>query len=434
MTLSHMMIITLLGVLIALILISAFFSASETSMMSVNRYRIRHLARSGDKAALRVSELLERPDRLLGVILTGNTFSNILASSVATILAVHFFGDLGVAIATIILTFFILIFGEMTPKTWAALHAQSVATRASLPLKGLLKILYPVVWLINFISNNVLRLLGIQLGHNHADRLSAEELRSVVLESSGRISEQHQEMLLRILEIEKVTVDDIMVPRNDIIGIDINDEWENIIQQLTQINHGKLPVYENDIDNVIGLLHIRDILALLGQHALTPVKLREAVRDLYFIPEGTPLPVQLLNFKKEKRRSALVVDEYGDIQGLITLEDILEEIVGEFNRENPSVCEDVIPQTDGSFLIDGSVNIRELNRLMGWHLPVDGPKTLSGLITEYLEVIPEEQTCLRLFGYPVVILSVQGNLVKSVNLNPVRYIVPPKIDDEGMAN
>lgn len=421
------MISILMIILILFVFISAFFSAAETSMMSVNRYRIRHLARAGNKAAKRVSELLTRPDRLLGVILTGNTFANILSSSVATVLAVHLFGDLGVAIATILVTIVILIIGEMTPKTLAALHAQPVAMKSSFILVGLLKFLYPVVWAINGLSNGLLRLFGVNFKESHGDRLSAEELRSVVLESSGRISEQHQEMLLRILEIEKVTVDDIMIPRSDIIGIDINHDWSDILNQLSQTTHGKLPVYEDDIDNVIGLLHIRDILPLLGQQALTVEKLKSALREIYFIPESTALPVQLLNFKRENRRSALVVDEYGDIQGLITLEDILEEIVGEFNTVVPSVCEDVLPQTDGSFIIDGSVNLRELNRLMGWHLPVDGPKTLSGLITEYLESMPLEQICLRLYGYPLIILSLEGKLVKSVRCLPQLYQAPSPV-------
>lgn len=405
-----------------LVLVSAFFSASETGMMFVNRYRIRHLANTGNKPAQRVSKLLERPDRLLGVILTGNTFANIFASSVATILAVHLFGDIGVAISTVVLTFIVLIFGEMAPKTLAALHSQSVATKASFLLVILLKLLYPVVWLINTIANGILKIFGANIGKSGVDRLSIDELRSVVLESSGRISQQHQEMLLRILEMEKVTVDDIMIPRNEIVGIDLHDDLEKIIEQLTVCTHTKLPLFQDDIDNVIGILHSREALKLLGQNRLNKHSLREIARDVYFVPEGTPLHIQLLNFRSEQRRSALVVDEYGDIQGLITLEDILEEIVGEFRTDVPAVCKYIEPQTDGSFIIDGSVNIRELNRLMSWQLPVDGPKTLSGLITEYLEAIPQEQTCLRLAGYPLEVLKVQDNLVKAVNISPNGYL------------
>ncbi|MBY0544254.1 MAG: HlyC/CorC family transporter [Gammaproteobacteria bacterium] len=416
--------IALLVVLVCLIFVSAFFSASETGMMSLNRYRIRHLARTGDKTAIRVSLLLERPDRLLGVILTGNTFANILASSIGTILAVHFFGDFGVAISTVLLTFFILVFGEMAPKTMAALHAQTVSMKASGLLFVLLKILYPVVWLINLLANGFLALFNVKLDKTFADRLSAEELRSVVLESSGRISQQHQEMLLRILEMEKVTVEDIMIPRNEIRGIDLNDDWDKVLAQLTNSTHTKLPVYKDDIDNVVGVLHLREALKLLGQNGLNAESLLTLVREAYFIPEGTPLHVQLLNFRSEQRRSALVVDEYGDIQGLITLEDILEEIVGEFKTEVPAVSKFITPHGQGGFNIDGSVNIRELNRLMGWNLPMNGPKTLSGVITEYLETIPQEQTCLRLAGYPIEILEVQGNLVRSVYINPVLYLVP----------
>lgn len=415
---SDTQIFVLVLVLVCLIFVSAFFSASETGMMSVNRYRIRHMARTGDKEARRVAKLLERPDRLLGVILTGNTFANILASSIGTILAVHFFGDLGVAISTFILTFFILILGEMAPKTLAALNAQSVSMKVSWLLVGFLKVLYPIVWFINMLANGLLRLCGVKSYKAGSDRLSADELRSVVLESSGRISQQHQEMLLRILEMEKVTVEDIMIPRSEIKGIDLNDDWDKVILQLTNSTHTKLPIYQDDIDNVIGILHLREALKLLGQERLSAESLRELARDVYFVPEGTPLHVQLLNFRSEQRRSALVVDEYGDIQGLITLEDILEEIVGEFKTDVPAASKFIEPLPDGFYKVDGSVNIRELNRLMGWGLPVDGPKTLSGLITEYLETIPQEQTCLRLAGYPIEILTVQDNLVRSVNIKP----------------
>lgn len=421
---SQFDIIMLVIVLVLLILMSAFFSSSETGMMSVNRYRIRHLARTGDKTALRISRLLERPDRLLGVILTGNTFANILASSVATVIAVHFWGDIGVLLATIALTFVVLIFGEVAPKTLAALYSQAVSSVVSLPLVWLLKVLYPVVWLVNTIANGLLSLFNVNVERAHVDRLSADELRSVVIESSGRISPQHQEMLLRILETEKVTVDDIMIPRNEIEGIDLADSIEDIIEALTQSEHPKLPLYQDDIDNVIGIVHVREALKLLGQNQLSKETLKSVAREAYFVPEGTPLHVQLLHFRTEQRRSALVVDEYGDIQGLLTLEDVLEEIVGEFRTDAPSVSKDVDAQPDGSFIIDGTVNIRELNRLMGWHLPVDGPKTLSGLVIEYLEVIPQEHTCLRLAGYPLEVLKAQNNLVKSVCIYPKLFKEP----------
>ncbi|MFN7097017.1 MAG: HlyC/CorC family transporter, partial [Gammaproteobacteria bacterium] len=356
--------------------------------------------------------------------------ANIFASSIATVLAVELFGDFGVAISAVVLTLIILIFAEMAPKTWAALHSHSVSCRASWLLVILLNILYPVVWLVNAMANGILQLVGVKIGKSGVDRLSVDELRSVVMESSGRISQQHQEMLLRILEVERVTVDDIMVPRNEIVGIDLNDEWEKIVEQLISCSHTKLPLYEDDIDQVVGMLHLREALKLQGRGQLNKEALRKIAHDVYFVPEGTPLHTQLLNFRAEQRRSALVVDEYGDIQGLITLEDILEEIVGEFRTDTPAVCKFVEPQTDGSFIIDGSVNIRELNRLMAWQLPVNGPKTLSGLITEYLEAIPQEKTCLRLVGYPIEILKVQDNLVKLVNLNPKGYVsVSQEVED-----
>lgn len=404
--------------LVLLLLTSAFFSASETAIMAVNRYRIRHLAREGNKAAIRVHQLLQRPDRFLGVVLIGNTFANILASAIATVLAVHYFGDLGILLSTLALTLVVLIFAEIAPKTVAAARSQWLALKVSLPIKWLLKILYPIIWLANTFVNGLLRSLGVRSDGSSSDRLNMEELRSVVMESSGHISSHHQDMLLRIIEMEQICVDDIMVPRNEIYGIDLEDEWDSILHQLANSRHTQIPLYRDDIDNVIGIAHLRDALKLLGHNELTKESLEHLAKDVYFIPDSTPLHIQLLNFRREQRRLALVVDEYGDLQGLVTLEDILEEVVGEFAAEEPSVSKLVQMHQDGSYLIDGSVSLRELNRHLKWHFPVDGPRTLSGLVIEHFEEIPPAQVCMRIAGYGIEIINTQDNMVKSLRVLP----------------
>jgi len=412
-------IILLILLLVLLILTSGFFSGSETGLMSLNRYRLRHQAKEGNKTAIRVSKLLDRPDRLLGIILIGNTFANILASSIATIIFVKWLGDYGVLVATILLTLIILIFAEIAPKTVAALYSQQFSYIVSYPLTFLLKILYPIVLVANSLVNNFLKLFGIKVDKAKVDKLSMDELRTVILESKGRISPQHSDMLLRILEMEEITVDDVMIPRNEIVGIDLNDDWLDILSSLTSSPHTKLPIFRDDIDNVIGIIHSREALKLLGDDKLNKDALAKMVRDIYFIPEGTPLHIQLLNFRKEQRRSALVVDEYGDIIGLVTIEDILEEIVGELSTEIPSVWKSVKSQPDGSYIVDGSVSLRELNRIMDWSLPVDGPKTLGGLLVEYYQEIPEAGICMRINDYPLEILLVEDKLIKQVKIMPL---------------
>ena len=409
-------IIILVITLVVLVCVSGFFSGSETGLMSINRYRLRHQMRAGEKAATRVSLLLERPDRLLGVILIGNTFANVLASSVATILFVKLLGDYGVVVAAVLVTFILLIFAEIAPKTVAALYSQKIAYTVSLPLSLLLKVLYPIVWVANGIVNNLLKLFKITINKSSVDHLSMDELRTVVLESSSRISPQHQDMLLRILEMEETTVDDVMIPRTEVVGIDLNAEWSDILEQLTHSAHTKLPLYRDDIDNVVGIIHLREALNLLGHNKLSHTSLANIAREVYYIPEGTPLHIQLFNFRKEQRRLALVVDEYGDIMGLVTIEDILEEIVGELTTEIPSVWKSIKSLPDGGFEVDGSVSIREVNRILEWDLPVDGPKTLGGLIVEHFEEIPEKGICMRISGYPLEVLAVEDNLVKLVKV------------------
>ena len=408
----------LFAILIFLILLSAFFSGSETGMMSINRYRLRHLAKEKNALALRVDKLLSRVDRLLGVILIGNTFANIFASAIATILAIRLYPEYGVSVATILLTLVVLIFSEITPKTLAALHPQRVSFFAAWPLSILLYLFYPVIWVINTISNGLLRLFRISTKNTALDRLTSEELRTVVLESTGRIAEQHQEMLLRILELEEMTVDDVMVPRNEIVGIELDQEWNEILAILMNCPHTRLPVYKDGIDNVQGIINSKDILRLLGRGKLDEETLLQHTREAYYIPEGTPLATQMLNFRKEQLRVALVVDEYGDIQGLVTIEDIIEEIVGELTTAVPTVSQLIGANDDGSFMVDGSASIRELNRLLEWQLPVAGPKTLSGFYVEYLESIPNPGTCMLLNHYPVEVVAVEDNLVKSALVFP----------------
>jgi Mg2+/Co2+ transporter CorB len=409
-------------ILILLILVSGFFSSAETGIMSINRYRLRHLVRKEYPAAKRINELLERPDRLLGVILIGNTFANVFASAIATILAVRFWGGFGVAAATFILTFAILIFAEITPKILAALYPERIAYNASLPLKYLLKILYPVVWLASEIANLVLRLFRVKRGiGTKIDVLSHDELRTIVNEAVGKSTTRSHEMLLGILDLNKTTVEDIMVPRNDIIGIDLDEDWLDILAQLRISQHTRLPIYRGSIDNVEGILHLRKVLNIFAESQPDKPKLLQAADQVYFIPEGTPLNKQLLNFQQQKIRIGMVVDEYGDIQGLVTLEDILEEIVGQFTTDLAAADKDIIPQNDGSYLIDGSTSIREINRTLGLELPTEGPKTLNGLIVEHLETIPDSGICLRIASYPIEVLQVEGNTIKTARIQPNQF-------------
>ncbi|WP_448132212.1 HlyC/CorC family transporter [Stutzerimonas chloritidismutans] len=404
----------LVGLLVFLLLCSAFFSSSETGMLSLNRYRLRHQAKEGHRGAQRASELLAHPDRLLGTILVGNNFVNILASSIATVLAMQLWGEAGIAIATIGLTIILLIFGEITPKTLAALRPEIVAYPVSLPLKLLQKVLYPLVAMLGWVSNGLLKLLGVDLSNKGNDSLSTEELRSVVRESGTDLPLNRQSMLLGILDLERVTVDDIMIPRNEVTGIDLDDDLESIIGQLRTTPHTRLPVFRNDINQIEGIVHMRQIARLLSHDQLTKESLLEACNDPYFVPENTPLSTQLLNFQKQKRRIGIVVDEYGDVRGIVTLEDILEEIVGEFSNQDVLRSPDIHPQDDGTLVIDGAAYIREVNRALGWKLPCDGPKTLNGLITEALEHMPDSGICLQIGNYRLEILQAADNRVKSV--------------------
>jgi Mg2+/Co2+ transporter CorB len=417
---STEMLFAILGILIIL---SAYFSGSETGIMSLNRYRLRHLEKQNHQGAKRVSKLLERPDRLIGLILIGNNLVNIAASAIATIIGLRLFGDMGVLIATIALTLVVLIFSEVTPKTLAALYPEKIAFPSSIVLSFLLKLLFPFVVAVNWITNGLLMLIGISSEQRVQHSLSSEELRTVVNDSGAMLPERDQNMLVGILDLEKVTVEDIMIPRNELVGIDINEDWKKIQKQLAQSNHTRVLLYRDNMDDVVGYIHLRDALKLLFKNQFTKTTLIRAIKELYFIPEGTTLNVQLLKFQHAKERLGLVVDEYGDIQGLVTLEDILEEVVGDFTTTmTPTTSEEVNAQPDGSYLVDGSATVRDINKEMTWTFPTNGPKTLNGLIIEYLEDIPEANLSVRIAGYPLEIVDVSDNMIKTVRILPELYI------------
>ena len=402
---------------LALIIAYAYFSSSETGMMSLNRYRLRHLARSNHAGAKRASKLLESPDKLIGLILIGNNFVNFLAASIATSIAIALFGDPSPILTAVVLTLVVLIFAEVTPKTIAALHPEKIAYPSSLLLALLLKLLYPVVWIVNVVSNALVRLIGFSSEANgNENQLTPEELRTVVYESGGRIPRRRHGMLMNILDLERVTVDDILVPRHELVGIDIEDDLNDILLQISSAQHTRLPVYKHDIDNIVGVLHLRSTGKLIGIEELNKSALLQETAEPYFIPESTPLHTQLFNFQKKKERMAVVVDEYGAVKGIITLEDILEEIVGEFTTDLAASSKDIHPQEDGSFLIDGSASVRDINKVLSWDLESSGAKTLNGLLTESLESIPDSSVCINLDGYYAEIVQVKDNVIKTVKM------------------
>jgi len=409
----------LFSVLVLLILLSGFFSSSETGMMALNRYRLKHLVRHKHRGAIKASKLLKRPDRLIGLILIGNNFVNILASSIATVIAIRLWGNAGIAISTGLLTMVILIFAEVTPKTLAALHPERIAFPAAYILRPMLKLFSPLVSLVNIICNLILRLFGVRTDAYQDDHLSREELRTVVNEAGALIPRKHQAMLLSILDLEKVTVDDIMVRRSEIDGINLSDSIDEIVEQIRTSQHTWLPVYTDDINSISGFLHLRNAARFLTQDQVTKEALLEVTQEPYFIPESTPLNTQLLNFQREKCRIGLIVDEYGDVQGIATLEDILEEIVGEFTTDIATTIKTIHPQEDGSYIIDGSTNMREINKLMDWNLPTSGPKTLNGLILENLESIPDANVSFRIGNYYIETLQTKDNIIRTARVTPI---------------
>lgn len=405
----------LISLLLLMLCLSAFFSGSETALMSLNRYQLRHKAREGHRGAMLAEKLLERPDRLIGLILLGNNLVNFSAASLVGVTALKIGGEPAVAIATILFTFLVLIFAEAAPKTLAALAPERLAFPASLVYYPLLKITYPFVWLVNVCSNGVLYLVGVRSGDHELQPLTREELRTLVNEAGNRLSLRYRRMLVSILDLEQVTVDDVMVPHNEIQGIDLAEPEEVINDIIHNTEHTRLPVYTDTIDQVEGILHLRK-LANLAQADVSKAAVKAMLSEPYFVPEGTPLSTQLIQFQRRRERIALVVDEYGDIQGIVTLEDILEEIVGEFTTDPADEEALVIKEPGGSFLVDASANVRELNRAQGWELPTEGPKTLNGVIVEMLEEIPNPGTELVLDGYPLRIVSVEDNRILTVRI------------------
>ena len=417
----------LLVTLFVLIVLSGFFSSSETSMMALNRYRLRHLVKNNHRGATLVRALLERPDRLLGLILVGNNIVNIFAASIITIIAVRIWGSAGYAIGPALLIPVILIFAEIAPKTYAAIRPEKVAFPSAYILTPLLKISHPIVLLVNKLSNMLLVPLGINTKNTEVSPLSQDELRMIVHEAGGTISRSHQDMLLGILDMEKVTVDDIMVPRNELIGIDLDDSAIDILEQLTHCRHTRLIVYRENIDNVVGMLHIRRVLRILnGRTGFSLDELEKLTTEPYYLPEGTPLHTQILKFQQQKQRTGLVVDEYGVVQGMVTLDDILEEIIGEFTTDIQTFNQDIQPQQDGSFFVDGGTTIRDINKQLNWDLSTEGPKTINGVILEHLEDIPEAGTSLRIKGYTFEIIQVVDNAVKKVKIFPLPNVSKTK--------
>ncbi|EKN3337208.1 HlyC/CorC family transporter [Yersinia enterocolitica] len=417
---DHVSTSTLIIILVIMVVVSAYFSASETGMMTLNRYRLRHLSKQGNRAARRVEKLLRRPDRLISLVLIGNNLVNILASALATIVGIRLYGNAGVAIATGVLTFVVLIFAEVMPKTIAALYPERVAFPSSVLLAPLQKIMLPLVWLLNTITRGLMRLCGIRGNVHSSDAVSKDELRSIVNESHSQISRRNQDMLISVLDLEKVTVSDIMVPRNEVVGIDINDDWKSIMRQLTHSPHGRIVLYRQSLDDAIGMLRVREAYRLMTEKKeFNKENLLRAADEIYFIPEGTPLNVQLVKFQRNKEKVGMIVDEYGDIQGLVTVEDILEEIVGDFTTSmSPSLAEEVNPQSDGSVLIDGSANVRELNKAFNWSLPIEA-RTINGMLLEELEEIPQVDAQVRVGNYLIDVLDVQENMIKRVRVTPI---------------
>jgi len=427
--LSELPVWALFVILVLLIACSAFFSSSETAMMALNRYRLKNLAEKGHRSAELASRLLEKPDRLLGVILLGNNLVNLSAASISTIAALRLYGEPAIAAFTFILTLVVLIFAEVAPKTLAMRHPEGIAYPASYVLVVLLWLLYPLVWIINLLANQFLRLFNSKAQQNQ-DALNKEELRTVVSEAESLIPKSHHDMLMSILDLERITVEDIMVSRNAIEGIDLEDEWDEILEQLATSHHTRLPVFKGNLDNVVGVLHLRLMIHAMQMDDLDRRKLLKFIRPAYFVPIDTPVMQQLLIMQKEHHRLGLVVDEYGDLQGMITMDEILEEIVGEFKTLAPGDAQDVHKQSDGSFMVYGSASIRDLNKMMGWKLPVDGPKTLNGLILEKLEDIPQTGTTMLIDNYPVEVVQTKGAAVKIVRIYPRVKAITDKVSEE----
>ncbi|MBR9910385.1 MAG: HlyC/CorC family transporter [Gammaproteobacteria bacterium] len=415
----------LFGILAVLILLSGFFSSSETGMMSLNRYRLKHLAKKKHRGAMRAADLLERPDRLIGVILIGNNLVNNFAAALTTVIAIRLYGEGAVFAASIILTLVVLIFSEVTPKTIAALHPEKIAFPASILLKPLLFLFYPLVWVVNSISNALARMLGVDPSKTSiTEHLRPEELRTVVDEHGDLIPDQHQGMLLNVLDLEKATVEDIMIPRNEVYGLDLEDDIGTLLKRIRSSDYTRLPVYSGDINNIVGVLHLRNASRFIygKDDSVSHDAIRRFTREPYFVPEGTPLHTQLMQFQQQKRRMAIVVDEFGDVQGIVTMEDLLEEIVGDFTTNLAEEEENEIsPMENEWFLIEGGTSIRDINRQLGWDLPTDGPKTLNGLMIEFMENIPAGNIGFQIERYRFETVELSDKMIECARVKQVAW-------------
>ena len=406
----------LFAILAVMLILSAFFSGSETSLMTLNRYRLRHLAKLKHSGAIKAQKLLQRPDRLLGLILLGNNFVNNFAASIATVIAIKLYTDeeFSIAIATAVLTIVMLIFSEVTPKTLAAIKPELLAFPAAWIYTPLLKVFYPFVWFVNLFVNLFLRMARVDIKKNNFNSLNKDELRSIIADADSLMPARYQKMLMGILDLESATVEDIMTPRNEIVGIDLEAPIEEIIEQIKDSPHTRLAVYKKNIDRVIGFLHLRNVLSEIHRENFDKQTLINLLTKPSFIPESTSVHAQMLRFKNEKIRIGLVVDEYGDVQGLVTLDDLLQEILGEMITEESTVRE----QSDGGYLVDANITLRELNRVTQWSLPTEGPKTLNGLIIEFMETIPEVGTGIKLHDHHLEIIKSDEHAVKLVKFLP----------------
>ncbi len=387
-------------------------------MMALNKYRLKHLIKQNNRSAKRAEKLLQRPDRLLGVILIGNNFVNILAAALTTILCLELFGNSGVFIGSVVLTIIILIFAEVTPKTFAAKNAENIALPASGILKILQKILYPLIWIVNFFSNNLLNLLNVKEKDSNED-ITTEELKSVLENSGDLIPKRYQDMLISILDLDEILIDEIMTPRNEIVGIDLDDSFEKLMQTISENSEEIIPVYEQNLDNLKGVISFNGIKGFLFKQGNSFDDFMEFVNDVYVALENTSLSNQLFNFQKDNKTSAVVVDEYGNVKGLVSINDILEEIVGELSSNQTREKIDFQKQKDGSFLIDGSVSIREINKKLSWDLPLEGPVTLNGLILEKIETIPESNISINLNNYIIETVLIKDNMIKFAKISKI---------------
>ncbi|MDR9497927.1 MAG: HlyC/CorC family transporter [Hydrogenovibrio sp.] len=410
----------LFAILALMLVLSAMFSSSETGMMALNKYRLKHKAKQGHKGALKAQKLLETPDKLLGVILLGNNFVNIFASSIATIIAMRLIGEAGIALAAGVLTLLVLIFSEVAPKTLAALYPEKIAYPAAYVLTPLLKLFSPLVWLVNFFANNFLRVFGVNVKKENSDHhaLSHEELQTLINEATGRLPKQYRTMLTGIMQLENITVEDVMIPKQDIYGVDVNEPIDAVVKRIIKSPFSRLPVYRDNIDQeLLGVVNLRKLTPLLPKKELTLKDIIKATRPAYFIPETTTLNVQLSNFNQQKRHMAMIVDEYGNLQGLLTLSDLLEEIVGKFSTDvQNKTFTQVHLNHDGSMTLDASEFIRDINKTYHFTLPTDGPKTLNGLIQEELETIPPVGTCIRLEQYVLEVTQISKHAIEKIRL------------------